>query len=571
MELIEEILEREKAKLEPEKKGQTEEERMVSYDFLVALKNNIGFRRAIEIAGKYDGRDIARGDGLLSSFQFVDEPNEYPERLEVILSLLDIDKETKDEQMMERGVVDLLSRLRLKPVYLSDLVETIGAVKSEVANKQRETVYGFIRENILSVGSAVLHKYGVETEAANVNRDFALRIDNTIRVLKGVKLQDFVAKVVQASADGRTISYHGIIEGFRDWEAAFEFMLKSGSDSEASKYIALGLTSKQAVLDTKSHEVTLVVDTFGTSANEYVSGDVEKFNALVELAKKEGSEDYLKALGGSVRFTKAVMDMSDRPSAGAIRYVTERFGTEGIGEIVRAARAIDDEDERIFEIDASSLVEFTSARTAYKTAAAKFEGDTGETLGFVQSDIDFVAGYEGDLRFFRDFSISEAERVEVITNAGMVFDDYDVVAQKGYGRIVPDLIEAGYEVDDIAKLQGSAEEGDMEIVLQGLPSFVRDSEEGKREIDIETLEMLAGAGNSTKVAEYLSEANSDLFEMGVEYSTIPLFVSNGIETSELRTFMGSVKMAKYYDEDQGFDVQGFMTDYRLFHNLDGKE
>jgi hypothetical protein len=550
-----------------------------------ALGEIVGTERAFGILTTYKVDKLIAAEESLDKLGFPSTPSEGQERVE---NLMDYVKLIEENPWLNDN-----------SNHFATSVPELKEVTALLKEINPEALYNITRD-LSSKASGFLKNYGLEPEegvdTTALFRGIVTEYDDGTQVKKVKFLPETTKKeFLETILDENVPPSFTIPKGFDNWQIAVRYLfLEDKRENEkpddgdhipfhtgAQHYVELGLTSLEAIETFNQLDVSRVVWVFGETAQEYVQGDFDKFRELSEKAQLKNSALYFSALG-NLRYFDTVMAMEDKPSFNSIVFTKKNFLPEGnLDQVLTLAKEIDSPEAEMLFYEDGTLAEFAGTPEDFKAQVEKYTAvknkwveATGKDY-FNPENVEFVETYSGDLRFFQDFDFmgdgSYSKRVDQLQEA-MTFIEYIALGNalqndesvthttesRTRSRIIPKLVELGYSKEEIREIAERTEN------VQDLYSNVGDIRD-KTSVDI-----LCLALNQRLKIKTVNQYSPFLGEDQLPVSMLPALESHKVNRHNLGQFLDAVEVTDYWSLVKGekkFDAIGFLTDYKLFHNI----
>ncbi|MFC1733080.1 hypothetical protein ACFL6I_22505 [candidate division KSB1 bacterium] len=561
------------------KKDEVPEEKTIKFSHLVALNVAAGSDTAIKLLTNYDVQDMLRADRIVEQMNFPGTPAKGKERIDTVIKCLNLFGHFNGNFVKPLETwADYWHKVGMSFDDLGEIVEAVDDGK--------EKEYYFWRDTICDAAGKLLEKYGVKADENTPEGVFKGAVHREWFFLPGSTNAEVAKVLVEEDIYRRGVNGR-LQKGFDDWRVAVEFAKRYERGSDGP-YIALGLTTMEAVKAIKPGAVSEVWNVFGNvgdfDAKRYIDGSIDTFKSLLKRAKEKNARKYFAVVNGSIDEFDTIMGYAkeDRPLPEAMGYAGEHFGKAGILRIIDDARAIDTEHTDLFRIATGSPAEFRELTTRYETALATFHeaaGDDASCFLDTMEFIEFIESYdkEGhrqpDLRFFSDYSLSDDGIGKAKFAAKhLAFGEYIKMGDSEFSRTsavqaYDVMSKLGYNKKDIIEMIPGNHSRNVKLMEFAAKLVGTD-------IPIDDFKLLYKSGFKGHVIRtYLDTGLVGEGEGKLPSSAVPLMENHHICSIDLKLFAAVYPLKNYIggvNGDSGFDSTRFVQDYRVFKNTDVK-
>lgn len=586
-----------------EEKFLRENKGYVPIQYVSALNNIFGAETAVEVVQKHTLDDILKGEELLDKFKFTDNPQNAKEKVRRVLEILDWNEQ--------------LNTFSSRDYQLGYLTSTYSGFKKLnerlVAEEDRKIRdWFFFRDVLTGVTGKLLEHYGIEITPENSSLGHvgqsAAFCSHTFKVLPGLSTDELVDYLITKELAGQRIQQYDIIGGFDDAKAALEVASIPNGDHgrKAKLYKDFGFTSLSAIKEISIEDLEKVDQGFnlgedgsrGTEkrkrlfVHNYVKGNKEKLEKMLEVADKPNAGKYLFAFNGSMdnthRFLTHVSD-DERPSPEAIKYVRDIFGKTEFKQTLDCAKEIDSpliksdfwplaeiKQGNVEHTDYDQLVILTKQ---YRFANENYKKATGNN-DLNKNGYQLYQESNCDLRFLKELNIDlnttytnspyllEANLISS-TMSYDAFQELKIDSDKK-ARLVVRLLEKGYTGKEIqetfngdviysANLEGILWSSDnMKIPLRDIAEIAQ--------YDVDPKYTIGMLNTIPFKGERKTGPNSIQVFGKIPYGLLPALAAHNISQEQLNAFGNSIDLKKY-TLSGNFDGVSFIADIKTFYNL----
>ncbi len=571
--------------------------------YLNALEKIGGAKRALKFFRAWKPKQLIEMDNLLDGLDFPYVPKTRGARLDLINEAYMVDGLTGG---LLKEIKDKSSKNYLIPLSVDDIY-TIHDVSLHMKQELKDVGLSNAPNFVIVTTKELLIKYGTDADKDGLEEYLIHTSDGPILPVSGRFYQDkfkvlpavpmdALAKLILRSLIDSTRKYRSdfnINEGFDSWSTALEYAkVKKPQQLGWSEvpHVNMGLNKIEHVKNIKIGAIQQVYRQFGKGfSRDYVQGDIEKFQELLNKAQMKDAKIYFNVLKEDLDAFDAMVALENTPSGMAVQYVNDYFKPQTFDALVEQAQKIDgefsEEDAAYLftKMDAKDADEFVTNRDRYlegKKAWMQTSGSDGSgyTLNFQKQlddntdmDMNYLLFIMGDRLVF-----NPSKAIARVKQLQKVFD------LEEYKKLFPSSASKAEDICFLMKQEYSKAEivqlSEGGASLYRLKELIKD-ENKKMPLDqLKVLSNLTRGGHGVNIEK---AAILSYFERGIVGGDdgLPVELLNvfykqhQIRASSLKKFKDVVGFDKYTKDTDGnltgrIDVPMLIRDYRTFMNQD---